>query len=144
MPTDLAGVKPAHMDGVSGNEAGQVVAIADIADVVDSLLAALGGEVPGKAEELAHGLASLSEYIQLARQEIASIRPDEVKDEFLPRATDELDAIVEATAEATNSIMDAVEIVEDVMGRASGDDSAKLMDATTRIYEACTFQDITG
>ena len=59
-------------------------------------------------------------------------------------AGDELDAIVEATAEATNGIMDATEIVENVMSELEGEQAERLMDATTRIYEACSFQDITG
>jgi len=89
-------------------------------------------------------LESLAAYIQAAKLEIAQIRPDEVKDEHLLTAIDELDAVVEASAVATNKIMDACEIVEGVMGDVTSDTSGKLMDATTQIYEACTFQDITG
>lgn len=89
-------------------------------------------------------LGDLAKYIRDAKREIATIRPRDVKDEHLPKAADELDAVVEATADATNNIMDACEIVEDVMGAVSPELSAKLMDATTRIYEACSFQDITG
>ena len=144
MPTDTAGGAPVQEGGCSGDSGGGVVAIEDIADVVENLIEAAGGELPVGAETVVHGLQSLSEYIHTARAEISAIRPDDVKTEFIPQATDELDAIVAATADATNSIMDAVEVVEDVMGRADGDDSAKLMDATTKIYEACTFQDITG
>jgi len=89
-------------------------------------------------------LDDLAKYIRAAKREIAAIRPDEVRDEYLPKAADELDAVVEATADATNTIMDTCEVVEGVMGDVSPEVSAKLMDATTRIYEACTFQDITG
>lgn len=89
-------------------------------------------------------LADLAKYIRAAKREIAAIRPNDVKDEYLPKAADELDAVVEATADATNSIMDACEVVEGVMGDVSPEVSAKLMDVTTHIYEACTFQDITG
>lgn len=93
-------------------------------------------------------LEDLARYIHTAKQEIARLRPDEVKEEYLPAATDELDAVVEATADATNAIMDAVEVVEGVMsdlGDGLGESpSARLTDATTRIYEACSFQDITG
>ena len=144
MPTGRAGAETGPTGEGVERIAGKAVAIEDVADAVEHLIAELGEGESGKATELAHGLASLAEYIQSARAEIAAIRPDEVKQDYLPRATDELDAIVEATAEATNGIMDAVELVEDVMGRATGADADKLMDATTRIYEACTFQDITG
>ncbi|TCS63023.1 protein phosphatase CheZ [Varunaivibrio sulfuroxidans] len=89
-------------------------------------------------------LEDLALYIRTAKQEIARLRPDEVTEEYLPAATDELDAIVKATAEATNTIMDAVEVVENVMGEVADDPSKRLMEATTHIYEACSFQDITG
>lgn len=100
---------------------------------------------PSKAEnDVFAELERLSQYIQAAKREIAQIRPDDVKDEHLPTAIDELDAVVQAAAVATNTIMDACEIVENVMGDVPAETSGKLMDATTQIYEACTFQDITG
>ncbi|MBL4615571.1 MAG: protein phosphatase CheZ [Magnetovibrio sp.] len=89
-------------------------------------------------------LEQLAAYIDAARREIAHIRPHDVKDEYLPDAADELNAVVEATADATNAIMDSCDAIEAVMGEVSAETSSKLMDATTRIYEACTFQDITG
>ncbi|HEY9078912.1 protein phosphatase CheZ [Magnetovibrio sp.] len=89
-------------------------------------------------------LERLAAYIDAAKREIAEIRPQDVKEEYLPGASDELDAIVAATADATNTIMDNCEVIEGVMGDVNDAVSAKLMDATTHIYEACTFQDITG
>ncbi|MEK9673502.1 MAG: hypothetical protein VW268_13545 [Rhodospirillaceae bacterium] len=78
-------------------------------------------------------LESLAGFIEEAKSDIASLWPDEVKDEFLPKAADELDAIVEATAEATNSIMDAVGGIEGVMDKLRGKNKDALMDATTKI-----------
>ncbi|MDH5489169.1 MAG: protein phosphatase CheZ [Rhodospirillaceae bacterium] len=89
-------------------------------------------------------LENLAGYIHDAKQEIAAIRPDEVKDDFLPKAEIELGAIVEATAEATHTIMDACDGLDGLMSQLEGDAASTLMDATTKIYEACTFQDITG
>jgi len=89
-------------------------------------------------------LQKLAEFISKTRQELAALRPSEVKQEFIPKATDELDAIVEATASATHRIMDAADVIMDVAGRLPVADSEKAMAAVTSIYEACTFQDITG
>lgn len=89
-------------------------------------------------------LKRLASFIEQTKSEIAALRPDEVKLAFLPKATDELDAIVRSTAEATNRIMDAAEVVGNVADKCTGDDAAKLGDAVTSIYEACSFQDITG
>ncbi len=89
-------------------------------------------------------LQRLAAFIAKTRQELATLRPSEVKQEFIPKATDELDAIVEATASATHRIMDAADVIMDVAGRLAKEDSDKAMAAVTSIYEACTFQDITG
>lgn len=123
---------------------GDMVSTAEIVEVVDSVLATMKGDVSADDLTLYDELESLAAYIRETKLEVAALRPDEVKEEYLPTAADELDAIVEATAEATNAIMDAVEEVENVMGGVDGEASQKLMDATTRIYEACGFQDITG
>ncbi len=123
---------------------GDTVKVEDVADVVGSIMATMKGDVSSADMELYSELESLANYIHSAKAEIAQLRPDDVKDKYITSASDELDAIVEATADATNSIMDATELVENVMEEVDPETSAKLMEATTKIYEACTFQDITG
>jgi chemotaxis protein CheZ len=89
-------------------------------------------------------LQKLADFIAKTRAEISSLQPGDVKSQFIPKATDELDAIVEATASATHRIMDAADVIMDAAGKLPQPDSGKVMDAVTSIYEACTFQDITG
>lgn len=89
-------------------------------------------------------LQRLADFITKTRQELSSLRPTEVKQEFIVKATDELDAIVEGTASATHRIMDAADVIMDVAGRMQKEDADKAMAAVNSIYEACTFQDITG
>jgi chemotaxis regulatin CheY-phosphate phosphatase CheZ len=95
-------------------------------------------------ERLYRDCRDLARYIADARREIAALRPAEIKQSKLPRAGQELDAIVQATESATNTIMEAA---EEIM---SGDPSdaetykAHVDDACMRIFEACSFQDITG
>ena len=69
---------------------------------------------------------------------------DDITDRDIPFATDELDAIVEHTAAATHAILESCEMLDAVSASVSGEPAAKLQDAMTRIYEACSFQDITG
>ncbi len=123
---------------------GDSVSVTDIGDVVHSMLASLRGDISASDIELYTEIESLAKYIRAAKAEIASLRPDEVKDTHLRTASDELDAIVDATAGATNAIMDATEQIERVMEQVDVDQQAILMNATTGIYEACSFQDITG
>ena len=123
---------------------GDMVAVADVADVVHSLLSTVSGDVSAADLRLYEELSSLAEYINEARGEIAALRPDEIRSDFIPSATDELDAIVGATEHATNGILDAVEQVEAIMGEIGGDLAERLGNVTCAIYEACNFQDLTG
>src|SRR6202012_3244408 len=63
---------------------------------------------------------------------------------LLPTATDELDAIVGATEEATNGILQAVEVIEGLTAEMDPAVAEKITDAVTQVYESCNFQDITG
>lgn len=123
---------------------GDNVRIEDVGLVVSSLMETMKGDLSAADIAIYNELETLANYIHSAKAEIASLRPDEVKDKYLSSASDELDAIVDATADATNNIMDATEAIEEIMPNVDPEQSEKLMDATTRIYEACTFQDITG
>lgn len=86
----------------------------------------------------------LGRTIAEARQELAALRMEDIGGSFIPSATDELDAITDATAAATNAILDCVETVEQVAAAIPPGQAEALRLATTRIYEACSFQDITG
>jgi len=123
---------------------GDTVKVEEVAKVIGALLSSGTPNLVGVSRKIYAELEALNRYIQSAKAEIAALRPDEVKDEYLPVAANELDAIVQATADATNEIMDATETIERVSEQLEGENQDSLMDATTRIYEACGFQDITG
>ncbi len=123
---------------------GETIKVELIADIVDYLSAALQDSVTVKNKRHLAELDALSRYIQSTRSEIAALHPAEVKQTFIPEAADELDAIITATASATNAIMDATEAIDGVFGDVDDKTRQVLGDAITRIYEACGFQDITG
>src|SRR5215510_3174431 len=81
-------------------------------------------------------LKRLAAFIEQTRTEIAALRPDEVKLSFLPTATDELDAIVAATADATTRIMDAGDKLMELAGELDAAHNDRIMAAVTFIYEA--------
>src|SRR3546814_13202189 len=89
-------------------------------------------------------LESLARYIQSARVEIAALRPDEIRQDHIPAATDELDAVVGATEEATGRILDAAEQIQTIAGGLDQAVQRQLVDLVTGIFEACNFQDIPG
>jgi chemotaxis protein CheZ len=115
-----------------------------VLEVVTSVLTSMSGDLSPTETSLLGEIASLGRTIAAAKQEIASLRVDDITDRDIPFATDELDAIVEHTAGATNAILESCETMEEVAGTLTGEAATKLQDAVTKIYEACSFQDITG
>jgi hypothetical protein len=119
------------------------VSLGDIAGVTEVLLATMRQYFNSIDTTLYSEFRGLSDYIHRARSEISELRPNDLKQEKIPRAGLELEAIVAATENATGTIMDAA---EEIM---SADPSAEeygdtVNDACMRIFEACSFQDITG
>lgn len=116
----------------------------EVARLLREVLATLEGDLNAGDLKVYAELEGLAQYIQAARSEIAAIRPDDITTDQIPLATDELDAVVGSTEEATHAIMDACDVIAGVAGRVGPDEAAILTDSVTRIFEACNFQDITG
>jgi len=115
-----------------------------IEQAVRQVLGSLTGDMTSVEASLLAELEALGREVQRAKSDIASMRVDDINASHIPRATDELDAVVEHTANATNEILDVCEGLEAMQMRLPADEADKLGTAVTRIYEACSFQDITG
>ncbi len=109
---------------------------------------------PKDVDVLKGELLGLFEHIQKIRREIAAIRrPGEGKDkDRFDQMSDELDAIVGHTESATNTIMENVEAISDlvVQVRSKNPDAevagllSRVDEHAGEIFTACSFQDITG
>jgi chemotaxis protein CheZ len=89
-------------------------------------------------------LAAVADYIGHMKREIAALKPNELSRERIPSANDELGNVVQATASATHTIMAAA---EEILGAGALSDKDYRNLVETRIlaiFEACSFQDITG
>ncbi|MGE0743972.1 MAG: protein phosphatase CheZ [Rhodospirillales bacterium] len=117
---------------------------AELVAVVKEVLSSLSGEMSAGDVRMYQELKWFVDRIERTKSEIAALRPETIHSEHIPQATDELGAIVSATENATNEIMEAAEGIEAVAEALGEEQSEALVGATTRIYEACSFQDITG
>ncbi|WPB82933.1 protein phosphatase CheZ [Sediminicoccus rosea] len=111
---------------------------------VREVLGSLSGDMTSTEAALLGELEALGREVQRAKSEIAALRVDDINARHIPSATDELDAVVEHTANATNEILDVCEGLEAMQTRLPAAEAEALGTAVTRIYEACGFQDITG
>jgi len=91
-------------------------------------------------------------YVERVRKEIAAMDRPADEDHQMENMNDQLDAIVSATEEASNTIMNAMESTSDAVftltEKLTDPEQLKLLDTITNnandVFEACSFQDITG
>ncbi len=111
---------------------------------VRAVLGSLSGDLTVTEAALLGELEALGREVKRAKSEIAALSVEDINESHIPAATDELDAVVEHTATATNEILDACETLESLQSKLDEGSAQALGNAVTRIYEACSFQDITG
>lgn len=120
------------------------ISLPDVAAVTEVLMRSLESYFQSIDLTLYKECQDLADYIEDARSEISSLSPDGADSAGIPRAGLELDAIVEATESATDTIMQAA---EDIMSNDTKDlDEYKeyVNSELMKVFEACSFQDITG
>ena len=120
------------------------LSLTDVASVTEVLIGTMNVFFKSIDTSIYRECRALSDYITDARKEIAALQPSDLESARIPRAGLELDAIVQQTEEATNTIMEAA---EEIMSADTEDPEAyqaTTQDAVMRIFEACSFQDITG
>lgn len=116
----------------------------DVEKIIKSVVEKVGGAGDISRQVLRDELENLQDIIQKAWEEIGLTNPGEIRNKHIPSAADELEAVVGATEEATGIIMDACDVISDKVSSLEQDAQKNIMNEVTKIYEACSFQDITG
>lgn len=125
-------------------EAAQPLSRDEVTDIVRSILSTMDGDISATDLRLYKEVSDLARFIQNAKDELAALQPAEIRDQHIPNATDELDAVVGATEKATFAIFDACDLISGIAGKVEPEHAAALTDQVTKIFEACNFQDVTG
>jgi chemotaxis protein CheZ len=115
-----------------------------VADIAQAVLGAVPNDLLMREVSLLREIEALAGVIAAAKTEIEALRVDDINASHIPSATDELDAIVAHTALATEVILETCEALDQVAAGVGAPYAGHIQEATTRIYEACGFQDITG
>ena len=120
------------------------VNVDEMAEIVRGIVTTMAGDITASETVVYSELDALAKIIRNAKAEISELRNDEIRQRHLPVAQDELEAVVSAAEQATHAIMAAAEKIEATAAAIGGEHADQLTEAVTGIYEACTFQDITG
>ena len=97
-------------------------------------------------------IIGLFNNIQRIKEELASVKHPSADQDMLGSAADQLNAIAEETTDAAHEIMSAIEAIDEINQELMkqikyGGAKAYFEDIganVSRVYEACTFHDITG
>jgi len=139
---------------ISEDDLGEVVRAAVRAEIggaleelrrfVDRRIAELSAEVHGATQLLDFSEANLSGQLSRIQQEIGRVIA-------APAAATrtsglELEAVVQATEQAANQVMEAAEAIGTCIEQSQADPAtlAAVSQRLNAIFEACTFQDLTG
>ncbi|HUB14358.1 MAG TPA: hypothetical protein VMB34_20575 [Acetobacteraceae bacterium] len=119
-------------------------AVEELRRFVDRRIAELSAEVHGATQLMDFSEANLSGQLSRIQQEIGRV----VAAPAMATRTSgiELEAVVQATEQAANQIMEAAEAIGTWVEQSRVDPSAAeaIAQRLNMIFEACTFQDLTG
>lgn len=121
---------------------GNSVPVDDIGSVVLSLVQ--GADRENDRGDVATELRELLEYIGAAKSELIDMQPNSLSHRDIPNASEQLTAIISATEGAASTIMDAADSVGEIAEQLDGDVSEKLEAISTELFQASSFQDLTG
>ena len=105
-----------------------------------------------EARKLKVELDEIQDAIASTKRELATLHTGSFQGDGMNRVTDELDAIVSGTEQATETILAAAEVIENNAGDlramlkrgANVELVSDIQDQIVQIFEACNFQDLTG
>ena len=115
-----------------------------IVGIISSVIDKVGKNEQVSLAGILTELRDLLIVIEETRRDMGMARPSDITGKHIPGATDELDAIIEATSEATGTIMDCCDVISEKAAEVGGDNGDTISAEVMKIFEACSFQDITG
>ncbi|KZL18719.1 chemotaxis regulator CheZ [Pseudovibrio axinellae] len=120
------------------------VTLTHVMGLAEVMTGSMGEIIEHVEPEVTMELAEIGAEIARMKAEISKLRVADMRDNHIPEAGRELDAIVSSTEEATHTIMAAAEAIM----AADPDDTQAYQntvnDQVMEIFQACAFQDITG
>jgi chemotaxis protein CheZ len=119
---------------------------ADLRRFVDRRIAELSAEVHGAVQLLDYSEANLSGQIGKIHEQITSVIASPANG--MRGSGAELEAVVQATEDAANRIMEAAEAIDGAIAAWSSNGNVaelgSISEKITAIFEACSFQDLTS
>lgn len=112
--------------------------------LISEVKSLFGQDGDGSDVSLFSELGELAKYLNEMRKELFAMQQDDLANDKIPDAASQLQAVLEVTEEATGKVMSECEKIESRMSGAPEAIAADVQACVTAIYEALSFQDLTG
>lgn len=110
----------------------------DVVNIVHKIWKRVGTENYSLKSAVSKELNDLLQIIEVGLQDFYNI-PVSVNNDYIPKLTQELDAAMAQTEQSTNTILDACDRIGPLVAG-----NAEVEAELNKIYEACSFQDLSG
>jgi len=140
-------MKPDHFDAVYDflrNKRPDETTLADVLQLAEISARSMQRFFEDMDGAVYRELREIAGYIESLKHEIGALKANEIKTSRIPAAGQELSAVCKATEAATNTIMECAEAVMAADGRDPAAYKALVEEKMMIVFEACSFQDITG
>jgi len=120
------------------------VDVSEVTSIVGEVMGSLEGDFDLQEIHFQDELRDLLVFIQQAKADLTDIQPKHLSENKIPEANNQLDMVVATTEEAASKIMDSAEEISELALTMEGEAKEKLEAISMNIFEASSFQDITG
>lgn len=126
------------------NKMGDKVEVSEITSIVGEVMGTLEGDFDLREIHFQDELRDLLSFIEQAKSDLSGIQPKHLSENKIPEASNQLDQVVATTEEAASKIMDSADEISALAETMEGEVAERLMAISMNIFEASSFQDITG
>ncbi len=120
------------------------ISLVDVLTLAEASIHSMKSFIDSLDSKIYSEFREIAEYIQNTKDEIGHLQANDLRSKHIPEAGSELSAVVTSTEEATTQIM---ECAESLLEADTSDMEAykqTVNDKMMIIFEACSFQDLTG
>ena len=120
------------------------ISLVDVLTLAEASIRSMKSFIDSLDSSIYREFRDIAEYIQNTKREIGHLQSNDLRSKHIPEAGHELSEVVTATENATTQIMECAEAI--LEADASDPDAYQQLvnDKIMVIFEACSFQDLTG
>lgn len=131
----------AAADGLSEKED---ISLVDVLTLAEASIRSMKSFIDSLDSKVYDEFREIAQYIQKTKSEIGHLQANDLRSKHIPEAGHELGAVVSSTEEATTKIMECAESILEADASDADAYQQLVNDKVMIIFEACSFQDLTG